>query len=162
MSSYLDELIQREYNPDGTMKPEYREQLRSSGMDEAEIEQWELRHIRNARLEQETQLLQQQLKHEQAEMEAQWEQDYQQRQEERAQLGLVSSQVLTVDLSGMSLEERYRFEVAGLDREDLMSQGFMEPDDFYNPAEVPPISGGEDKQGFYVFSASDLAADEEF
>jgi hypothetical protein len=131
-------------------------------MDEAEIEQWELRHIRNARLEQETQLLQQQLKREQAEIEAQWEKDYQQRQEERTRLGIVVSPVKTVDLSAMSLEERHAFEMAGLDHEELMSQGFMEPDDFYNPAEVSSMSGREDKQGHYVFSASDLAADEEF
>lgn len=162
MSSYLDELIQQDYNPDGTMKSECRLRMLGNGLSEADIDEIEQIQIRNVRLEQETQLLQQQLKCEQAEMEAQWEQDYQPRQEERVRLGVVGSPVKTLDLSAMSLEERYAFEMAGLDHEELMSQGFMEPDDFYNPVEVPPMSGREDKQECYVFSASDLAADEEF
>lgn len=91
-----------------------------------------------------------------------WKQDAQQCQKEQGRLGVVGSTVKMADLSVMSLEERDRFEVAGLDREELMSQGFMEPDDFYNPADAPLGSGGEETRQYYVFSAEKLAVDEEF
>jgi hypothetical protein len=139
MSSYLDELIEQSYNPDGTMKPEYRQQLLSEGMDEAEIEQWELRHIRKAENAQQVQQLREEHERRGAEAEQKWEQEERQRQEERTRLGLVSSSVSTVDLGAMS-------------------QGFVEPDNFYNPAD----SSEEEKKGHYVFSEEELAADEEF
>lgn len=158
MSSYLDELIEQDYNPDGTMKPEYRQQLLSQGMDEAEIEQWELRHIRKAENAQQVQQLGEEHERRCAEAEREWEQEQEQRQEERSRLGLVSSSVSTVDLSAMTPKDRWAFEMAGLDREELMSQGFVEPDDCYNPAD----SSEEEKKGYYVFSEKELAADEEF
>lgn len=162
MSSYLDELIEQSYNPDGTMKPEYRQQLLSEGMDEAEIEQWELRHIRKAKNAKLVRQLREEHERRGAEAEREWEQEQEQRQEERTRLGLVSSSVLTVDLSAMTQQERRAFEMAGLDREELMSQGFVEPDDFYNPVDVQTLSSEEEKKGHYVFSAEELAADEEF
>ena len=158
MSSYLNELIEQDYNPDGTMKPEYRQQLLSQGMDEAEIEQWEVRHIRKAKNDQLVRQLREEHERRGAEAEQQWEQQQQQRQEERTRLGMVSSPVSTVDLSAMTQQQRRAFEMAGLDREELMSQGFVEPDDFYNPAD----SSEEEKKGRYVFSEEELAADEEF
>ena len=158
MSSYLNELIGQDYNPDGTMKPEYRQQLLSQGMDEAEIEQWELRHIRKAKNDQLVRQLREEHERRGAEAEQEWEQQHRQRQEERTRLGMVSSPVSRVDLSAMTQQQRRAFEMAGLDREELMSQGFVEPDDFYNPAD----SSEEEKKGYYVFSEEELAADEEF
>ena len=142
MSSYLNELIEQDYNPDGTMKPEYRQQLLSQGMDEAEIEQWEVRHIRKAKNDQLVRQLREEHERRCAEAEREWEQEQEQRQEERTRLGLVSSSVSTVDLSAMTQQERWAFEMAGLDCEELMSQSFVEPDDFYNSADS---SEGEKK-----------------
>ena len=168
MSDYLDKLIQQDYNPDGTMKPEYREKLRSEGMDETEINQWEERHIRNAKLELEVQQWQQQLEHERAEVEAQWEQERLSRDEERAHLNIVREKVSPsisrneMDTSSMTPLERRADLMNGLDREELLSQGFVEPDDFYNPADEKPLLGKKKEEKVYVFSNEELAAAKEF
>jgi hypothetical protein len=168
MSDYLDKLIQQDYNIDGTMKPEYREKLRSEGMDETEINQWEERHIRNAKLELELQQWQQQLEHERAEVEAQWEQERLSRDEERVHLNIVREKVSPsisrneVDTSLMTPLERRADLMNGLDREELLSQGFVEPDDFYNPADEKPLLGKKEEEKVYVFSNEELAAANEF
>ncbi len=168
MSDYLDKLIQQDYNPDGTMKPEYREKLRSEGMDEAEINQWEERHIRNAKLDLEVRQWQQQLEHERAEVEAQWEQERLSRNEERAHLNIVREKVSPsisrneVDTSSMTPLERRAYLMSGLDREELLSQGFVEPDDFYNPADEKRLISEKEEEKVYVFSNEELAAADEF
>ena len=168
MSDYLDKLIQQDYNIDGTMKPEYREKLRSEGMDETEINQWEERHIRNAKLELEVQQWQQQLEHERAEVEAQWEQERLSRDEERAHLNIVREKVSPsisrneMDTSSMTPLERRADLMNGLDREELLSQGFVEPDDFYNPADEKPLLGKKEEEKVYVLSNEELAAADEF
>lgn len=168
MSDYLDKLIQKDYNIDGTMKPEYREKLRSEGMDETEINQWEERHVRNAKLDLEVQQWQQQLEHERAEVEAQWEQERLSRDEERAHLNIVREKVSPsisrneVDTSSMTPLERRVHLMSGLDREELLSQGFVEPDDFYNPADEKPLLGKKEEEKVYVFSNEELAAADEF
>lgn len=164
MSDYLDKLIQQDYNPDGTMKPEYRDELRSKGISEVEIDQREQRHIRNAKLALEVQQLQQQLEHERAEEEAQWEQERLSRDEERAHLNIVREKVSPsisrneVDTSSMTPLERRADLMNGLDREELLSQGFVEPDDFYNPADGKPLLGKKEEEKVYVFSNEELAA----
>jgi hypothetical protein len=168
MSDYLDKLIQQDYNIDGTMKPEYREKLRSEGMDETEINQWEERHIRNAKLELEVQQWQQQLEHERAEVEAQWEQERLSRNEERAHLNIVREKVSPsisrneVDTSSMTPLERRADLMNGLDRQELLSQGFVEPDDFYSPADEKSLLGKKEEEKVYVFSNEELAAANEF
>ena len=168
MSDYLDKLIHQDYNIDGTMKPEYREKLRSGGMDETEINQWEERHIRNAKLDLEVQQWQQQLEHERAEVEAQWEQERLSRDEERVHLNIVREKVSPsisrneVDTSSMTPLERRADLMNGLDREELLSQGFVEPDDFYNPADEKRLLGKKEEEKVYVFSNEELAAADEF
>ncbi len=168
MSDYLDKLIQQDYNIDGTMKPEYREKLRSEGMNEVEVNQWEERHIRNAKLDLEVQQLQQQLEHERAEVEAQWEQERLSRDEERAHLNIAREKVSPsissneVDTSSMTPLERRTHLMNGLDREELLSQGFVEPDDFYNPADEKQLLDEKEEEKIHVFSDEELGAAEEF
>lgn len=168
MSDYLDKLIQQDYNIDGTMKPEYREKLRSEGMNEVEVNQWEERHIRNAKLDLEVQQLQQQLEHERAEVEAQWEQERLSRDEERAHLNIAREKVSPsissneVDTSSMTPLERRAHLMNGLNREELLSQGFVEPDDFYNPADEKQLLDEKEEEKIHVFSDEELGAAEEF
>lgn len=125
MADYLDRLIQQHYNANGTMKPEYRQELLLKGLSETEINEREERHIRNARLDQEV---------------AQRRQDLARMQESRP-LDKISEQLPLVictnevDTRSMTSQERRVFEMSGLDNEELMSQGFLEPDDFYTPTD---------------------------
>lgn len=125
MADYLDRLIQQHYNANGTMKPEYRQELLLKGLSETEINEREERHIRNARLDQEV---------------AQRRQDLARMQESRP-LDKISEQLPLVictnevDTRSMTSQERRVFEMSGLDNEELMSQGFLEPEDFYTPTD---------------------------
>jgi hypothetical protein len=125
MADYLDRLIQQNYNADGTMKPGYRQELILRGLSESEINEREERHIRNARLDQEVAQRRQEL----AEM------------QESSPLGKIPEQqplvirTNEVDTRSMTSQERRAFEISGLDYEELMSQGFLEPDDFYTPTD---------------------------
>lgn len=125
MADYLDRLIQQHYNANGTMKPEYRQELLLRGLSESEINEREERHIRNARLDQEVAQRRQEL----AEM------------QESSPLGKIPEQqplvirTNEVDTRSMTSQERRAFEMSGLDYEELMSQGFLEPDDFYTPTD---------------------------
>jgi hypothetical protein len=169
MSDFLEERIKtRYYNPDGTMKPEYLEKLRSQGMSEVKIDQLEQIHIRDAKLDLEVQQLQQQLEHERAEVEAQWEQERLSRDEERAHLNIAREKVSPsissneVDTSSMTPLERRAHLMNGLNREELLSQGFVEPDDFYNPADEKQLLDEKEEEKIHVFSDEELGAAEEF
>lgn len=168
MSDYLDKLSQQDYNIDGTMKPEYREELRSKGVSEVEIDQREQRHIRNAKLDLEVQQLQQQLEHERAEVEAQWEQERLSRDKERAHSNIAREKVSPsissneLDTTSMTPLERRAHLMNGLDREELLSQGFVEPDDFYNPADEKQLLDEKEEEKIQVFSDEELGAAEEF
>ncbi len=138
MSSFLD-LLQEEseqlhYNPDGTMKPEYRSELRSDGWSEEKINSTESRHIRRAATDKEVAEWQQELKRQIAEDNARVEAERRVRAE---RLG-IEYKPPTPSVNKFNRQTRAQ-KMAGLDREELLSQGFLEPDDFYTPsAEAPP------------------------
>lgn len=125
MADYLDKLIQQNYNADGTMKPGYRQELLLRGLNESEINEREKRHIRNARLDQEVAQRRQEL----ARMQKSSPLD---KIPEQLPLVICTNEV---DTRSMTPQERRAFEMSGLDYEELLSQGFLEPDDFYTPTD---------------------------
>lgn len=127
MPSFLDKLIQQDYNPDGTMKPEYRKELNAKGWSAAEIDNLEQIHIRNTAADREDAEWQQELKRQQAEWNAQQEAEMRQRAE---RLGVPYQPPSTITTTGFTRQTRAE-KMAGLDREELLSQGFLEADDFY-------------------------------
>lgn len=131
MSSFSQERINKlYYNPDGTMKPEYREQLRSDGWSEDKINSTESRHIRRAASDKQIAERQQEMKRKIAEDDARFEE---QRRERAERLG-IEYKPLTPSVNKFNRQTRAQ-KMAGLDREELLSQGFLEPDDFYKPSD---------------------------
>lgn len=132
MPSFLDKLIQQDYNPDGTMKPEYREELNGKGWSAAEIDNLEQIHIRNAAIDREVAEWQQELERQRAEWNAQQEAEMWQRAE---RLGVPYQPPSTITTTGFTRQTRAE-KMAGLDREELISQGFLETDDFYEVSDA--------------------------
>jgi len=134
MSGLLDILSERskklDYNSDGTMKSHYREYLRSRGWSEAEITATELGHIRRAASDKQIAERQQEMKRQIAEDDARFEE---QRRERAERLG-IEYKPLTPSVNKFNRQTRAQ-KMAGLDREELLSQGFLEPDDFYKPSD---------------------------
>ncbi len=123
MPDVLQEQIRKKYyNSDGSMKPSYRDSLRSRGWTENDIDQTEQMHIRNAAIDQKVADWQQELKRQLAE------------QKIEKESGRVESlEIPNNTLSTNKLTQPTRAEqMAGLDVEELLSQGFLEPDDFYD------------------------------
>ena len=138
MSSLLDLLQERSeqlyYNPDGTMKPEYRSELRSDGWSEEKINSTESRHIHRVAINKGIAERQQEILCRSAEKDAR---DEEERRERAEQLG-IEYKPLPPSVNKINRQTRAQ-KMAGLDREELLSQGFLEPDDFYTPSdEVPP------------------------
>ncbi len=138
MAGLLDFLEERskklDYNPDGTMKSHYREYLRSRGWSEAEINSTESRDIHRAAIDKAIAERQQEILRRSAEKDAREEEE---RRQQAEQLG-IEYKPLTPSVNKFNRLTRAQ-KMAGLDREELLSQGFLEPDDFYTPsAEVPP------------------------
>ncbi len=127
MSSFLDELIKQDYNQNGTMKPEYREELKRKGWSAAEIDNLEQIHIRNAVADREDAEWQQELERQRAEWNAQQEAEMRQRAELLGVPYQPPSTITTTEFTRQTRAEK----MAGLDREELLSQGFLEADDFY-------------------------------
>ena len=228
MSSFLQERIKAlHYNSDGTMKPEYRQELHRDGWSETEIHATEQRHIREAAIAKEVAEHRNNLERKRAKLKAQREEEKRQRQQQISQIiqrsieqnkpflvyveeeeicsdlellyciessflnieqtlwlveflllelgdspknkefyGSRLNQVIhgggvspdkvqaieervrqlnitlpplstynsgpPIDLSKASQSERRSFAMSGLNREELMSEGFMEADDFYD------------------------------
>ena len=131
MPSFLDELIKRDYNPDGTMKLEFRKELCSKGWSKAKIDNLEQMHIRDAAIDRELAEWQQELERQRVEDNAQEEEDRRQRAE-----SLVIPYKPLPFSTGINYNQKSRAEeMAGLDREELLSQGFLEADDFYDPSD---------------------------
>ncbi len=87
MSNFLQEQIKiLHYNSDGTMKPEYREELHRDGWSETEINETELIHIRKAAIAKEVAEHQQKLKRKIAESKARQEEEERQRQQQISQI----------------------------------------------------------------------------
>lgn len=129
MPSFLDERIKHKYTLNGTMKLEYREELRKKGWSEVEISQLEQMHIRDAEIARKRAKRQQELAQKRAEWNAQNEEG---RRQHAEQLGLPYKPLPFSTGNSYNCQNRAE-EMVGLDREELLSQGFLEPDDFYNP-----------------------------
>lgn len=130
MSSLLDEWSKREHNPDGTMKPERRRRMQQNGWSEAEINQIEQMHIRDAAIDQEVAQWQQELERQRAEWNAQDQEEMRQR---ALRLGIPYEEPQLTSINHQFTRQSRTEKMAGLDREELLSQGFLEPDDFYDP-----------------------------
>ena len=145
-----------EYNPDGSMTPEYREELRNDGWSEDKINNLEQIRMRHARVDQE-----------QAEWEKQWKKEVEEgrkkrkaEREARRKLGIEPTWKITysspdrIDPRKMNPAQRRRYEMSGLTTEELLSQGYIDlddlkhkdwddddnPDDYYvNPNPPPEI-----------------------
>ena len=131
MANLLEERIKRNYTSNGTMKLEYREELRTKGWSEVKINHLEHMHIRNATTERELAEWQQELERQRVEDNAQEEEERRQRAES---LG-IPYEPLPFS-TGINYNQKSRAEeMAGLDREELLSQGFLEADDFYDPSD---------------------------
>ena len=132
MSSLLDLLEemseQLHYNSDGTMKPEYRSELRSDGWSEEKINSAESRHIHRVAINKGIAERQQEILRRSAEKDAQFEKE---RRERAEQLG-IEYKPLPPSVNKINRQTRAQ-KMAGLDREELLSQGFVEADDFYSP-----------------------------
>jgi len=256
MNNYLQQLINAEdYNPDGTMKPEYRQQLQRDGWSEEKIKTTEQRHIRNAAIDLEIAEWQKELERRRAQSKAQQEEKKRQRHQQISQSiqrsialdkpflvyaegeeiysdlellyciesnsidiqqtiwlveflllvlgnspdnkefygsrlnqvihgGAVSSDKIQaieekvkqlnitlpplstynsgppIDLKKASRSERRSFAMSGLDREELLSEGFLETDDFYDPH--PDDEVREDSPGMQMPSSLEDVPDIEF
>lgn len=127
MPSFLDKLIQQDYNSDGTMKSEYRQKLHLDGWSEEKISNLEQIHIRDAAIDRKVAEWQQELERQRAEWNAQQEVEMRQRAEHSGVLYQPPSTITTTGFTRQTRAEK----MAGLDREELLSQGFLEADDFY-------------------------------
>ena len=132
MSGFLDLLKEMSdqlyFNPDGTMKPEYRSKLRSDGWSEEKINTTESRHIHRVAIDKGIAERQQEILRRSAERHARSEEE---RRERAEQLG-IEYKPLTPSVNKFNRQTRAQ-KMAGLDRSELLSQGFVEPDDFYSP-----------------------------
>lgn len=126
-ANFLNNLIKQDYNSDGTMKPEYRKKLSGKGWGVAEINNLEQIHIRNTAIDREVAEWQHELKRQQAEWNTQQEVE---RRDRAERLGLPYQPPSTITTTGFTRQTRAE-KMAGLDREELLSQGFLEADDFY-------------------------------
>lgn len=147
MPNFLNELLQRDYNPDGTMKLEFREELRSRGWSEQRISLIEQTSIRHATVDRELAEWQQKLELERAEWNVQNEEERRQRAE---QLGL-PYQPLPFSTATNYNRPYLAEEMAGLDREELLSQGFLEADDFYDPSDDESINSSHSQSKSEVY-----------
>lgn len=129
MLSIVQELLKHDYNPDGSMKLKRREELRTAGWDEDEINNLEQIHIRNAEIDRKQAEWEKELQRQIAESNAQEEQERRQRAEREG----IPYKPLPIS-NGNNANMQTRVEaMAGLDREELINQGFLEADDYYNP-----------------------------
>ncbi len=129
MSNYSQQST--DYNPDGSMKPEYREHLLSRGWTEDEITNLEQIHIRDARVDKENAKCLEQYRKYQEE----WDREYEAQQQEKERLGIKPTfKVLytspdRIDTKSMNPAQRRAYEMSGLSTEELLSQGYIDLDD---------------------------------
>ncbi len=118
------------YNSDGSLTSEYRERLKQKGASEAEINRIEEVNVRHTRVEKE-----------QAYWKAQHQKDIEEwrrkREAEKAEqerLGITPvvkilySSPDKINVNDMNPSQRRAFEMSGLSTEELLSQGYIEPD----------------------------------
>lgn len=66
-----------------------------------------------------------------------------------------------VELKSTTPQARQAFKMAGLDPEELLNQGFKEPEDFDDATEALLISGEREEKPVYTFTEAEDAAFEE-
>ena len=129
MLSIAEELVKRNFNSDGTLKLEHREELRTRGWSEDKINQLEQMHIRDAAIDREQAEWQKELERQRAESNAQYEEKRRQQAESQG----IPYKPLPIS-NGSNLSRQTRAEaMAGLEPEELINQGFLEADDYYDP-----------------------------
>jgi len=127
--SILEDRIQREdKNSDGSMKPAYRQRLQKRGFSEYEIAQMEERSIRNAKIAIEVAVSQREYEKPLQE----WDAGEGARILQSVKHLPKAYETPATSVNGLTRQTRAE-KMAGLDPEELLSQGFVEPDDFYNP-----------------------------
>ena len=122
------------YNADGSMTPEYREQLRNDGWSEDKINNHEQNYKRRNAADKE-----------QAEWEKQWKKEVEEgrkkrkaEREAKRKLGIEPTWKITysspdrIDPNSMTPPQRRAYEMSGLSTEELLSQGYIELDDLKN------------------------------
>lgn len=139
MDSILEKWIQRDDQyPDGSMKPEYRQRLQKKGFSEQQIAQMEARGILNVKIALE---------------DAASEREYQKglQEYENGEGKRIREEVERMNKgynhSGSSVkklpQQTRAQQMAGLDTEELLSQGYAEMDDFYYPNDEVEVESSE-------------------
>jgi len=124
----LEDQIRKDKNSDGSMKPAYRERLQRRGFSEYEIAQMEERSIRVAKIATEVAVSQREYEKRLQE----WDAGEGARIRESVKHLPKAYEIPGTSVNGLTRQTRAE-KMAGLNREELLSQGFLEPDDFYNP-----------------------------
>ena len=119
-----------EYNSDGSFKPKYREQLESYDWSEDKINNLEQIHKRHAAIEKEQAYWKEQHRKDGEE----WDRQYQAQKQEEERLGITPvvevlySSPDKINVNDMNPSQRRAYEMSGLNTEELLSQGYIEPD----------------------------------
>ena len=119
-----------EYNSDGSFKPEYRKQLESYGWNENKINNLEQIHKRDAAVEKEQAYWKAQ---HQKDIE-EWRRKREAEKKEQERLGITPvveilySSPDKIDVNSMNPSQRRSYEMSDLSTEELLSQGYIEPD----------------------------------
>ena len=120
-----------EYNPDGSMTPEYREQLEKDGWSEDKINNLEQIRMRHVRVDKEQAYWEEQHKKDIEE----WHKKRKAEKLEQARLGIeptveiLYSSPDRIDPRKMNPGQRRAYEMSGLTTEELLSQGYIDLDD---------------------------------
>lgn len=138
-----------EYNSDGSMTPEYREELRNDGWSEEKINNLEQIRMRHARVEREQAECEKQHKKDIEE----WHKKRRAEKLEQARLGIeptveiLYSSPDRIDPRKMNPGQRRAYEMSGLTTEELLSQGYIDLDDL-NHQDWDDDDNSDD--GYYV------------
>lgn len=118
------------YNSDGSFTSEYRKQLESYNWDKDKINNLEQIHKRDAAVEKEQAYWKEQHRKDREE----WRRKREAEKKEQERLGITPVvEVLYVspdkiDVNDMNPSQRRAYEMSGLSTEELLSQGYIEPD----------------------------------
>ena len=136
-----------EYNPDGSMTPEYREQLRNDDWSEDEINNLEQIRMRHARIDKENAYWEEKHRKDGEE----WSKKIEAETEARRKQGYEPTWKITysspdrIDPKSLNPAQRRKYEMSGLTTEELLSQGYIELDDLidknYKEEEDDPDDG---------------------
>ena len=118
------------YNPDGSMTSEYRQQLKDEGYSEEQINYQEKEHKRRDAVEKE----QAHWKKQHQKHIEEWRTKREAEKREKERLGIKPSFKILysspdkIDVNNVNPSQRRAIEMSGLNTEELLSQGYIEPD----------------------------------